>query len=73
MRKHRFASGLLLLTSVLCLAGCRNAETDQMTAGGQNKETFVSEENMETENVENGLLTNELRELENGLSAVNTR
>ena len=41
--------------------------------GGQNKETLVSEENMETENLENVLLTNEIRELENGLSAVNTR
>lgn len=70
MRKNRLASGLLLLTSVLCLAGCKNAETDQMTMGGQNKETLVSEENMETENLENVLLTNEIRELENGLSAV---
>ena len=70
MRKNRLASGLLLLTSVLCLAGCKNAGTDQMTMGGQNKETSVSEENMETENLENVLLTNEIRELENGLSAV---
>lgn len=70
MRKNGLASGLLLLTSVLCLAGCKNAGTDQMTMGGQNKETLVSEENMETENLENVLLTNEIRELENGLSAV---
>lgn len=41
MRKNRLASGLLLLTSVLCLAGCKNV-----------------------------LLTSEIRELENGLSAV---
>ena len=70
MRKNRLASGLLLLTSVLCLAGCKNAGTDQMTMGGQNKETSVSEENMETENLENVLPANEIRELENGLSAV---
>ncbi len=70
MRKNRLASGLLLLTSVLCLAGCKNVEPDQMTVGGQNKETLVSEENMETENLQNVLLTNEIRELENGLSAV---
>lgn len=70
MRKNRLACGLLLLTSVLCLAGCRNVETDQMTVGGQNKETLVSEENMETENLESVLLSNEIRELENGLSAV---
>lgn len=44
MRKNRLASGLLLLTSVLCLAGCKNV-----------------------------LRTSEIRELENGLSAVNTR
>lgn len=70
MRKNRLASGLLLLTSVLCLAGCRNVEADQMTVGGQNKEILVSEENMETENLENVLPANEIRELENGLSAV---
>ncbi len=70
MQKNRLASGLLLLTSVLCLAGCKNVETDQMTEGSQNKETLVSEENMETENLESVLLTNEIRELENGLSAV---
>ncbi len=62
MWKNRSVSGLLLLTSVLCLAGCRNAETDQMTVGGQDKETLVSEENMETENLENVLLTNEIME-----------
>lgn len=70
MRKNRLASELLLLTSVLCLAGCKNVKTDQMTVSGQNKETLVSEENMEMENLENVLLTNEIRELENGLSAV---
>lgn len=70
MQKNRLASGLLLLTSVLCLAGCKNVETDQMTEGSQNKETLVSEENMETENLESVLLSNEIRELENGLSAV---
>ncbi len=58
MQKNRLASGLLLLTSVLCLAGCKNVDTDQMTEGSQNKETLVSEENMETENLENVLLTN---------------
>lgn len=70
MQKNRLASGLLLLASVLCLAGCKNVETDQMTVGSQNKETLVSEENMETENLKSVLLTNEIRELENGLSAV---
>ncbi len=44
MWKNRSVSGLLLLTSVLCLAGCKNVETDQMIVGGQNKETLVSEE-----------------------------
>ncbi len=58
MQKNRLASGLLLLTSVLCLAGCKNVDTDQMTEGSQNKETLVSEENMETENLESVLLTN---------------
>lgn len=70
MQKNRLASGLLLLTSVLCLAGCKNVETDQMTVGSQNKETLVTEETMEMENLESVLLTNEIRELENGLSAV---
>ena len=70
MQKNRLASGLLLLTSVLCLAGCKNVETDQMTVGSQNKETLVSGETMEMENLESVLLTNEIRELENGLSAV---
>lgn len=70
MWKNRLASGLLLLMSVFCLAGCKNMKADQMTVGGRNKETLVSEENMEMENIENVLLTNEIRELENGLSAV---
>lgn len=62
MQKNRLASGLLLLMSVLCFTGCKNMKTDQMTVDGQNKEALVSEENV--------LLTNEIRELENGLSAV---
>lgn len=70
MRKNRLASGLLLLMFVLCLAGYKDVEIDQMTVGGQNKETLVSEKNMETENLENVLLTNENRELKNVLSAV---
>ena len=70
MQKNRLASGLLLLTSVLCLAGCKNVETDQMTVGSQNKETLVSGETMEMENLESVLLTNEIRESENGMSAV---
>ena len=70
MWKNRLASGLLLLTSVLCLVGCQNAKTDQMTVGGQNKETLISEGNMDTENIESVSLTNEIKELENGLSAV---
>ena len=43
MQKKRLAFGLLLLASVLCLAGCENVETDQMTMGGQNEETLISE------------------------------
>ena len=70
MWKNRLASGLLLLTSVLCLVGCQNAKTDQMTVGGQNKETLISEGNMDTENIESVSLTNEIKELENGRSAV---
>lgn len=70
MQKNKVVSGLLLLTSILCLAGCGNGETDQPAVGSQNEETLVFEENMETENLESVLLTEEIRELENGLSAV---
>ena len=70
MQKNKLASGLLLLTSVLCLAGCGNGETDQTAVGSQNEETLVFEENMEMGNLENVLLNSEIRELESGLSAV---
>lgn len=70
MQKNKLASGLLLLTSVLCLAGCGNGETDQTAAGSQNEETLVFEENMEMGNLESVLLNSEIRELESGLSAV---
>ena len=70
MRKNRAASGLLLLAAVLCLAGCGKEETAQMAADGQNEENLIPEGNMETENLENVLLTHEIRKLENGLSAV---
>jgi len=70
MQKNKLASGLLLLISVLYLAGCGNGETDQTAVGSQNEETLVFEENMETGNLESVLLNSEIRELENGLSAV---
>lgn len=52
MQKNKLASVLLLLTSVLCLAGCGNGETDQTAVGSQNEETLVFEENMEIGNLE---------------------
>ncbi|MCI9081841.1 MAG: linear amide C-N hydrolase [Lachnospiraceae bacterium] len=70
MQKNKLASVLLLLTSVLCLAGCGNGETDQTAVGSQNEETLVFEENMEIGNLESVSLNSEIRELENGLSAV---
>ena len=53
MQKKRLAFGLLLLASALCLAGCKNVETDQMTMGGQNEETLVSEEKNEDRQPDN--------------------
>ncbi len=70
MQKNIWFSGLLLFLLVLWLAGCGNREVKQIAMGDQNNDRSVFRGNLKMDNLKSVQLTDEIKELENGFSAV---